>query len=267
MCLCLPVGAAFDESSRPIIVGIVMDDTTPAEREPLRTYLTQAMGRPVTIASPDTYSETVANLGSGAYDFACLGALMYIRAHAKYGVVPLVQRLTDLRYHTAFITGADSSIHSLGDLRGRQFAFGDLDSTSAHMMAEYELKKAKIDPQNELRLRYSGSHPATAAMVADGVVDAGAIDATVLRFLVNRGKVDAKKIRVFYTSAPYIDYVFVARKDVAEVERQRFAQALLALKQGKDDSVLSILRAAHFVVADDQEYAEARKIAHDLKMY
>jgi phosphonate transport system substrate-binding protein len=114
---CVLVGAPLYGADRPITIGVVIDEATPKEREPLRAYLMKAMGRPVDIEAPDTFSDTVAHLGDGSYDFACLGALSYIRAQAKYGVIPLVQRVVDLHYHTVFITGTESSIYSLGDLR------------------------------------------------------------------------------------------------------------------------------------------------------
>jgi phosphonate transport system substrate-binding protein len=260
-------GASLYGGDRPITVGVVIDEATQDEREPLRAYLTKAMGRPVTIAAPDSYGETVAHLADRSYDFASLGAFVYIRAHASYGVIPLVRRMIDLNYVTVFITRADSRIHSLNDLKGKQFAFGDISSTSGHLMAVHELKQAGIDLETDLTFRYSGSHPATAAMVETGVVDAGAIDKTVFDFLVRSGKVDGKKVRVFFTSKPYVDYVFVAGKDVPEAERERFARALLALRIGKDDPVLKVLRAKHFVVATDQEYAPMRQLAHELKMF
>src|SRR5208282_5968481 len=77
------------------------------------------------------------------------------------------------------------------------------------------------------------------------------------------GKLDSKKVRVFYTSEPYLDYVWVARKDVSEAERERFASALLALKVGTDDRVLRILRADKFVAANDAEYAITRQIERE----
>jgi phosphonate transport system substrate-binding protein len=252
---------------KTITIGVVMDQATQAEREPLRAYLSKVMESQVDIAAPDSFRDTVAQLGNGTYNFACLGALMYIRAHAKYGVIPLVQRARDKNYYTVFITGTNSPIYSLRDLKGKQFAFGDQDSTSAYLMPYYELQKAGIDPETYFHFRYSGSHPATAAMVEDGVVDAGAIDETVLNFLIGTGKIDGKKVRIFYTSKPYVDYVWVARKEVPEAERERFIHALLALKEGKDDAILKVLRGKRFVMANDQEYAEARKIAHELNMF
>ena len=252
---------------RPITIGLVIDGSNQEDRAPLQAYLTKAMERSVIVTAPGTFKETVAHLADGSYDFACLGALMYIRAHAQYGVIPLVQRTTDLHYYTAFITGTDAPIHSLSDLKGKEFAFGDIDSTSAHLMAYRELKWAGINPETDLKCRYSGSHPATGAMVANGTVDAGAIDKTVFDFLISKGQLDNEKVRVFYTSKPYLDYVYVARKDVSVAERETFTRALLALKEGKNDRVLRILRAHKFVTADDVEYESTRKIAHELKMF
>jgi len=265
--ICVLASALLFAAGRPITAGLVPDGLTPEEREPLRAYLTKAMGRPVNLVAPDTYSETVARLVDGSYDFACLGALMYVRAHAKYGVIPLVQRTADLQYHSVFITGAGSSIHSLRDLMGKQFAFGDINSASARLIAYGELKQAGIDPETDLKLRYSGSHVATAALVESGVVDAGALDETVFNSLIGGGKLDSRKVRIFYTSRPFVGYVYVARKDVPEAERERFSSALLALKEGKDDSVLKILRAKRFVVATDQEFVSIRQIAKEMKMF
>jgi phosphonate transport system substrate-binding protein len=134
-------------------------------------------------------------------------------------------------------------------------------------MAEFELREGRINSEADFRFRYTGSHPATAAMVETGVVDAGAIDETVLQFLISEGKVDGNKIRIFHTSKPYVDYVYVARKDLPEAERNRFARALLALKSGKDDPTLKILRAKTFVMAHDEDYSHMRQIAHKLQMF
>jgi phosphonate transport system substrate-binding protein len=251
----------------PITVALVFDGLTPEERAPLQDYLMKAMGRPVNLVAPDLYSETVARLADGSYDFACLGALMYVRSRAKYGVIPLVQRTSDLQFHSVFITSAGSSVHSLHDLAGKRFAFGDINSASAHLIPYRELKQAGIDPETDLNVRYSGSHVATAALVQSGVVDAGALDETVFNSLISSGKLDSHKVHVFHISKPFVDYVYVARKDVPETERQQFVRALLALKEGKDDAALKILRAKKFVVATDQEYAAVRQIARELKVF
>jgi phosphonate transport system substrate-binding protein len=265
--ICVLAGSSLYGADKPIVIGLVLDDATQDEREPLRAYLTKAMRRPVNVVDADTYTDTIARLADGSYDFACLGALMYVRAHAMHGVIPLVQRTADLKFHSVFITGAGSSIHSLGDLKGKRFAFGDISGTTTHLIPYLELKQAGIDPETDLQVRFSGSNPATAVLVERGVVDAGALDETIFKSLISGGQLDNRKVRVFYTSKPFVGYVFVARNNVPEAEQESFARALLALKEGKDDLILKILRARKFVVANDEEYADIRRIAKELKMF
>lgn len=90
-------------------------------------------------------------------------------------------------------TTVDSTIHSLADLRGKQFAFGDIDSTSANRTARLELKQAGIDPEIDLELRYSRSHLATAAMVQTGLVDTAAVGEAFFNFVIMSGTLDGKK--------------------------------------------------------------------------
>jgi len=42
---------------------------------------------------------------------------------------------------------------------------------------------------------------------------------------------------------------------------------LLALKEGKNDDILKLLRASKFVKANDGEYAAVREAAQELKMF
>jgi phosphonate transport system substrate-binding protein len=89
----------------------------------------------------------------------------------------------------------------------------------------------------------------------------------VFQFLIDGGKLDGKKVRVFHVSAPYLDYVWVARKDLSKDQQQQFARALLELKEGKNDAILKILRARHFVIANDEEYQITRQVAHEQGMF
>src|SRR5215472_15868083 len=256
---------------KPITVGMIPDagatQVSIQEKAPLRDYLAKRMGRDVNLIIPTNYNATVEALGNGSLDFAYLGGLTYVKARRQYGVIPLVQRTSDLEFHSLFITQANSSIHSLPDLKGKTFAFGDVNSTSGHLMPYLELKQAGINVDQDLKYRYSGSHPATAKAVESGAVDAGALDETVYNSMIAEGKLDKTKVRVFYTSKPFVDYVWVARKDTTAEERERFVQAFIGLKEGRDDKVLQVLRGKSFVRANDENYSAIRQVAEELKMF
>jgi phosphonate transport system substrate-binding protein len=262
--------AALGADKAAINVGMVPDagatQVSVNEKAPLKVYLEQKLGRPVNLVIPTNYNATVEALGNGSLDFAYLGGLTYIKAHARYNVVPLVQRSSDLQFRSYFITSSPS-IHSLADLKGKTFAFGDINSTSGHLMPYLEMRQAGVDPNVALKYRYTGSHPATAKAVESGAVDAGALDETVYNSMVAEGKLDPKKVRVFYTSKPFVDYVWVGRKDVDPAVQEKFAQAFTDLKERQDDDILKILRGTNFVRANNEEYTVLRLVAEDLKMF
>ena len=51
-----------------------------------------------------------------------------------------------------------------------------------------------------------------------------------------------------------------------EAEREKFAQALLELKEGKESAVLRVLRANKFVAANDEEYDSTRTLIKTLNL-
>jgi phosphonate transport system substrate-binding protein len=254
----------------PIRVGMIPDagatQVSVEQKKPLKDYLESAMGQPVELIIPTNYNATVEALGNGSLDFAYLGGLTYLKAHAQYGVTPLVQRQSDQQFHSLFITGAGSSIQSLADLKGKNFAFGDINSTSGHLMPYFALRNAGISVDSDLKFRYTGSHPATAKAVEAGAADAGALDETVFHQVTSNGDVDPSRVRVFFTTPPFVDYVWVARKDVNPALAERFAKAFLSLQQPKDAQVLDILRGTQFVRANDDEYNTLRSVAKQLGM-
>ncbi|HEY3768874.1 MAG TPA: phosphate/phosphite/phosphonate ABC transporter substrate-binding protein [Candidatus Angelobacter sp.] len=263
--------SAVGADNAPVNVGMVPDagatQISIKEKAPLKAYLEQKLGRPVNLVIPTNYNATVEALGNGSLDFAYLGGLTYIKAHARYSVVPLVQRSSDLQFRSYFITSSHSSIHSLSDLRGKNFAFGDINSTSGHLMPYLEMRQAGIDPDSALKYRYTGSHPATAKAVESGAVDAGALDESVYNSMIAEGKLDPNKVRVFYMSKPFVDYVWVARKDVDPAAQEKFVQAFTDLKEPQDNEILKILRGSSFIRASNEEYTILRLVAEDLKMF
>lgn len=236
------------------------------EKAPLRAYLSAKLGRPVDLVIPTNYNATVEALGNGSLDFAYLGGLTYLKAQKAYGVVPLVQRASDRQFHALFITQTGSSIKKLADLRGKRFAFGDVASTSGHLMPDFALRNAGIDPDHDMSVRFTGNHPATVKAVEAGTVDAGAVDESVYKSMIDGGQVDKTKVRVFYTTPPFVDYVWVARKEVPPAERDALTKAFLSLHEPQDTKVLSILRGTSFVRANEAEYATLKAVAIKLNL-
>ena len=258
--------ASLGGADKPITIALVPDGLSAPERMPLQNYLARQMGRDVKLVVPNSYVETMDGLGNGSIDFALLGAVTYVRARAKLGVIPLVQRTSDQQFHAVFIAGASTNIHSLRDLKGKKFAFGDINSTSGHVIPYLEMKHAGLNVGTDLETRYSGGHSVTAKFVESGVVDAGALDESVFNSMLSGGKLDRTKVRAFYTSRPFVDYCWAARKGASDADRQKFTEAFLDLREGRDDDVLKIVRGTKFIKVGDDEYASIRQLVRELNL-
>ena len=260
---------AANAAPEPLRVGMIPDagatQVSIEEKAPLQAYLERQLGRPVKLIIPTNYNATVEGLGNGSLDIAYLGGLTFVKAKARYQVLPLVQRDVDQRFHSLFITHEGSGITKLADLRGKTFCFGDINSTSGHLYPYLMMKQVRIEPDKALKsFRYTGSHPATAEAVSAGVCDAGAIDETVFKTLVAQGKISGDKVKVFAVSQPFADYVWVGRKGLDAHAAKAFSAALLRLKPAQDAQVLSILRGDHYVQATAAEYGEVERVAKEL---
>src|SRR5437867_6485349 len=199
------------------------------EMEPLIDYLSNKAGAKVEMTIPTNYAAVVEALVNDQLDVAFLGGFTYVQASKRAGVKPLVQRDRDRGFHSKFVTQPGSSIQSLADLRGRSFAFGDVNSTSGHLMPEFFMRREGVDPQVIAKAIYTGGHDATLLAVANGKVDAGALDEAVFQRLTTNGKVDPAKVRVFWTTPPFLDYVWVARQGLDPRKADAVRDAFLAL--------------------------------------
>jgi phosphonate transport system substrate-binding protein len=261
-----PAGTSSSAPSKTLRLSMI-PTTDPGklarESEPLVSYLEAKTGAKVELTVPLNYAAVVEAFGADKVDVAFFGGFTYVQAHKRFAAVPLVQRERDQAFHSLFITQVDSPIAQLADLTGKSFAFGDVNSTSGHLMPEYFLRKASVDPDVIARAIYTGGHDATALAVANKKVDAGALDEAVLAKLTKDGKLDAAKLKVFYTTPPFFDYVWTARKDLDPALADAFTRAMLALDPAdpKHKPVLDLLQATRYVRADDASYDKLREAA------
>ena len=233
------------------------------DAEPLVARLERATGRKVALTIPQNYAAVVEALVQGQVDVAHLGGFTFVQASKRAGAVPLVQRDRDREFHSKFITARDD-VRGLADLKGKRFAFGDVNSTSGHLMPAYFMRKEGVDPAVVDQAIYTGGHDATALAVSERRVDAGALDEAVWERLTKDGKIDPSKVRVFWTTPPFYDYLWVARRDLDPAVARKVAEAFLALDPARpeDRPILELLSAeGRYVAVDAAAYGPLRDAA------
>jgi phosphonate transport system substrate-binding protein len=112
---------------------------------------------------------------------------------------------------------------------------------------------------------YTGSHDGTALAVANKKVDAGAMDEAIYQRMTSEGKLDSSRVRVFYTTPPFFDYVWAARKGLDEKLSEAFSNAFLKLdpENAEHKQLLEFLSATKYVRARDSDYDKLRQAARD----
>ncbi|MFK8332925.1 putative selenate ABC transporter substrate-binding protein [Pseudomonas sp. BJa5] len=240
--------------------------------KPLGKYLEQQLGMKVEFVPVADYPAVVEALATDRLDMAWLGGFTFVQVHLKSpNATPLVQREQDAKFTSKFIT-ANPKVKSLADLKGKTFAFGSISSTSGSLMPRYfMLKDDNIKPETYFsRVAYSGAHDATAAWVQAGKVDAGVLNASVWQKLVDAGKVDTSKVRVFATTPSYYDYNWTVRGNLDPALKEKIKQAFLALDPAKpkDKAILDLQAASRFIETKPDNYKgieEAARAAELLK--
>jgi len=265
--LLLCVAACKGQSPATTLRVSMIPTTDPSkatrEMQPLVDYLGKQTGSKVEMTIPTNYAAVVEALINDQVDVAHLGGFTYVQASRRAGVKPLAQRDRDREFHSKFVTQPGSPIQSLVDLKGHSFAFGDVNSTSGHLMPEYFMRQANVDPDVIGKAIYTGGHDATLLAVANGKVDAGALDEAVFQRLTTTGKVDPAKVRVFWTTPAFFDYVWVARKGLDPKVSGAVASAFLALNDAdpQQKQILDALSAKKYLPAEDASYDKLRQAA------
>jgi phosphonate transport system substrate-binding protein len=261
-------GCRGPEASKVVrITGIPDENPTELLRkyEPMVDYLRGRLGRDVEYVPVTDYGAAVQALSAGHVDFAWLGGFAHVQCRVMAEGVPLAMRDIDREFRTVFIAHEGSGIAKLEDLKGKKFAFGAKASTSGHLMPRHHLASAGIVPERDFDGEpvYTGAHDATVALVSSGRVHAGALNFEVWERVRVEGRLDLAKVSVFWTTPPYVDYVWTSRRNVDPELRDRFARAFLDLDASNPahQRVLALQGAKRFVAASPEDFAVLEAIA------
>ncbi|WP_332823717.1 putative selenate ABC transporter substrate-binding protein [Ramlibacter sp.] len=254
--------AASGAQAQQVFRITAIPDESPTElarkAAPLVKYLEGKLGTKVEFTPVTDYAAAVEALVNKQVDMAWFGGFTFVQANQRSGgkIIPLVQREEDEKFRSVFIT-TDPAIKSLADLKGRDFSFGSQSSTSGHLMPRSFLLAGGVDPDKHLkRVAYSGAHDATVAAVASGKVAAGVLNISVWDKLVADKKVDATKVRVFYTTPTYYDYNWSVHADMPAARREALARAFTGLTPASAEGkqILELQRATRFLPTKADNY-------------
>ncbi len=251
------------------------DETRLQQRfQAVADYLAEELDVEVRFVPVKSYAAAVSAFRNDQVQLAWFGGLSGVQARER---VPnskaLAQGKEDAEFVTYFIahesTGLKPDSGLSEALRGKSFTFGSKGSTSGRLMPEYYLRDAFGAPPEEIfsRVGFSGNHSRTAALVASGAYQVGALNYTVWKNEVAAGNIDTESVRVIWKTPHYPDYQWSVRGDVDERFGAGFTERLrVALLNMKDPQLLASFPRSGFIPADNSDYAIIRDVARQIDL-
>ncbi|MCL5023633.1 MAG: phosphate/phosphite/phosphonate ABC transporter substrate-binding protein [Nitrospirae bacterium] len=221
---------------------------------PLAEYLTRKLGKTVELKVAVDFESALRDIGQNVTQLCAMGPATYVEGSKKYGLKVLVKALRNGKpyHHSVIIAREDSSVKSLGDLRGKTFAFADAQSSTGHIIPRAMLKEAGVSIEDLQYYQYLGHHDEVARSVLKGDFDAGAVmEATAQKF-VKEG------LKILQVSDNIPEFNVCYNVSVAGAELTVIREALISLKNTTAEGSL-ILKSigkdcTGFVAGDDSDY-------------
>lgn len=227
---------------------------------PLGEYLSKKVNLRIDLKVAVDFQGAIKDVGQGTTQLCFMTPSTYIEAHMKYGVSVLVKALRDGKpfQHSVIIAKSASRIQELKDIKGHSFAFGDLHSTSSHIVPRAMLLAEGVDLKDLQYYNYLGHHDDVAKAVLNGDFDAGA----VMESTANKYKDMGIKFVKISDNIP--EFNICVSKDLEAKIKNELKNAFIALSPDTPEgaSVLKSINESYtgFVESSDEEYEGIKKM-------
>lgn len=269
--LSLSVAAgASGQIQKPLEFGVGLfqpdKEKNDATYKPLAMYLSKKLGREVRLRTVDTWEGLAKSLASGETDLSLMGPWGYVLANHQAGAEVIATILYEGKpeYFAIMVTGPNSGINKIDDMKGKTFAFGDKGSTSGYLIPSHEFFKRGLEPEKFFRKVINTKHQAIETQVTRGELDAGADYNRNRDAMIEQGLIKAADSRIIWTSAPLPNDAFAVSAEIArdKVFTAKLARALEEIgAELKANPSLLPNHYTGFVVKNNKYYAPIKDAA------
>ncbi len=181
------------------------EDGTKADFKPLFDAVTQSTGLHFDIKVGQSYANVIEAICGDVVEIAWFGPASYLPAKQR-GCAELLAvdvHHGNSTYFSGIYVSKDSGIATVADLKGKDIAFGDANSTSSFVYPVAIIVAAGLDPVNDLgAIRMTGSHANSLKALSEGQVAAAAASFDSFEKAMNQGVLDPTKFMAIAKSDP-----------------------------------------------------------------
>lgn len=256
----LPSASTLSMAVAPVLSALPTSDMY----QQLANYLSEKLPRPVELVQGKTYAEINDLVKSGDVTVAIVCTNPYLEGRDDFGMELLAapQVNGNTVYYSLLIVNQASAAESLDELRGASFAFSDPLSNSGRLAPLYQLAQTGESPDSFFsRTIFTYSHDSSIHAVAEGVVDAAAVDSLVFEYLSVTDPALTAKVKVIAEWGPFGINPVVVHPRLATELKDQLRQVFLDMDDDPEGKwLLPRLMIDRFVVPDDTIYDSVRKM-------
>lgn len=227
-------------------------------------YVQEKLGTKVVYVDREDYAEVNEMLRTKQLDAAFVCSGPYVDGHKQFNLELLVapQAYGATVYYSYIIVAKDSPIQSFSELRGRKFAFTDPLSNTGKLVPTYMLAKINETPESFFSsFIFAKFHDKAIKAVAQGVVDAAAVDSLIWEYLNKINPEFTSKTRIIEKSPPYAIPPVVVNRDLDPELKKQLKQIFLnAHTDPKGQELLKKMMIDRFVPISDSAYDSVREM-------
>jgi len=227
---------------------------------PLAKYLSQKTGLEIVPTLTSTFDQYTKQLSSGGIDIGYQNPYIYVLASKAHEVVAMAIKGTNRdKFRGIIITGANSPLRSLEDLKGKKISIVGYTSAGGYLSQKLSLLEHGIDVEKECTLEESPENKQENVIfsVYTGDVDAGFVRESALNKV--DGFVPASAIKVMEGTAWLPNWALSISRNMPAGDRIKITKAIEELAAG--DPVLQALKVKELRLAQDEEYDVVRRAA------
>ena len=238
--------------------------------QPLADYLSKKIGRAIELKVLTRYGNIIDNLVSLSLDGAFFGSFTYALAQKKLGLEVLARPQGfdgESTYHGLIFVRKDSGIRTIGDMKGKVFAFVDKGTTAGYLLPLAYFRENGIKNYVDYfrETYFAGTHEDTIMDVLNKKADIGAAKNTVFERLAKANNRVKNELLFLERSPDVPENSLAVRKDLEASVKRGLKEVLVDMHNDPLGSkVLKDFGARRFIETTNDDYGPVFKYAEEI---
>jgi phosphonate transport system substrate-binding protein len=229
--------------------------------QPLATYLSERLGRPVVLVTSKDFDAFWQGVKAQRYDIVHYNQYHYIHSAHAYRVIAHQQEFGRQAVAGALFVRADSGITDVKQLRGKTIIFGGgRDAMMSYIAPRYLLMRAGIG-EGEFKTEFAVNPPNALLALYHRQADAAGGGDILIDLPAVRNAIDAGQVKVLAATEPLLFLPWAVKRSMAS----KLADEIQALLVGLGDNdigrkVLQSAKVTGMGTATDKDYDAHRRM-------